>query len=207
MKAVVVDYGMGNLGSVRRALELLGADAVVASEPEQLQGADRVILPGVGSFSEGMERLRDGGWDAALAEATQLRQVPLLGICLGMQLLASHGDEGGRSAGLGLIPGRVRLLSELGCELRVPHVGWNSVLLLGAPTLFALIPDATDFYFVHSFAMVPEDDADLFATCDYGVQVAAVIGRGRVYGTQFHPEKSSKAGLQLLKNFLGPGPC
>src|SRR5262245_31996558 len=125
MKVALIDYGMGNLGSVRRALGELGAEPLLADAPDKLAGADRIILPGVGAFADAMDLLRGGGWVGALREQAKQGK-PVLGICLGMQLLASQGIEGGRSEGLGLIPGEVVPLAELGCELRIPHVGWNS---------------------------------------------------------------------------------
>lgn len=207
MKVAIVDYGMGNLGSVSRALAELGAEPAIAATPEDLADAERIILPGVGSFADGMDRLAAGGWVEALR-----RQVaggtPLLGICLGMQLLAGRGTEGGDRAGLDLIPGTVQRLDTLGCSRRIPHVGWNNVSFPGAPgPLFAGIPAGTDFYFVHSFAFRADQPADVIAVTDYDIPVVAAIGRGRVLGTQFHPEKSSKAGFRLLQNFLGPLPC
>lgn len=207
MKVAIVDYGMGNLGSVSRALAELGAEPFVAATPEGLADAERIIVPGVGNFAEGMDRLANGGWIETLR-----RQVadglPLLGICLGMQLLASRGTEGGDRPGLDLIPGTVRRLDTLGCSRRIPHVGWNNVSFPRDPgPLFARIPDGTDFYFVHSFAFQATRADDVIALTDYDIPVVAAIGCGRVMGTQFHPEKSSKAGLRLLRNFLGPLSC
>ena len=134
--------------------------------------------------------------------------MPVLGICLGMQLLASRGTEGGNSEGLDLIPGEVVGLETLGCGLRIPHVGWNSVSLRnGSCNILRGISGGTDFYFVHSFVFQPRELADVVATTSYGVPVTAVVGRSRVMGTQFHPEKSSKAGLRVLRNFLDAGAC
>ncbi|MBS1141857.1 MAG: imidazole glycerol phosphate synthase subunit HisH [Proteobacteria bacterium] len=210
MKVAIIDYGMGNLGSVRRALDELDAKAVIVSRPEQAASADRLVLPGVGSFADGMASLRDSGWIAAIREQVVDKGKPLLGICLGMQLLADHGDEGlvgGFSQGLGLVRGKVVRLDRLGCAMRIPHVGWNAIEPATDTALFAGIPDGTDFYFVHSYAFQAEEPADVFATCDYGVRFAAAIGRGNVMGTQFHPEKSSRAGFSVLRNFLEISPC
>lgn len=203
MKVAVVNYGMGNLGSVRRALEQLEAQVVIADDPAAAAGADRIILPGVGAFGEGMARLRAAGWVDALRRSVN-DGVPLLGICLGMQMLGSSSIESGESEGLNLIPGRVERLDALGCSLRVPHVGWNDVSFQGA-ALFEGIPQSTDFYFVHGYALDPADKADVCATTNYGVPLAAAVQKGRVFGTQFHPEKSSRAGRQILKNFLTIG--
>ncbi|MBC7858366.1 MAG: imidazole glycerol phosphate synthase subunit HisH [Burkholderiaceae bacterium] len=211
MNVVIVDYGMGNLGSVRRALEQLGAEPEIATDPARLEQAERIILPGVGSFADGMAHLDEHGWSAALRARAQ-RGTPLLGICLGMQLLATHGTERGQHAGLGLIPGRVTRLDLMGCQARIPHVGWNDIKVTAAADnaagrLFEGIADGTDFYFVHSFAFEAERPGDVLASVDYGIEVAAAVGRGHIAGTQFHPEKSSKAGFRILKNFLEAEAC
>lgn len=207
MKVAIVNYGMGNLGSVRRALEDLGAMAFVAEHPAALFDAQRVILPGVGSFAEGMARLNEGGWSEVLRRLALTESRPLLGICLGMQMLADHGEEGGDIAGLALVAGKVRRLDTLGCTLRIPHVGWNDVALAQECPLFAHIPAHSDFYFVHSFAMQAARASDVVALTSYGVDVVASVRNGNVFGTQFHPEKSSRAGRQLLRNFLDYTPC
>jgi glutamine amidotransferase len=206
MKVAIVNYGMGNLGSVARALNDLGARPLIAEQPAALFDADRVVLPGVGAFSEGMARLRKHGWDDALTQLV-LEGRPILGICLGMQMLARTGDEGGSCDGLGFISGNVRRLDTLGCKLSVPHVGWNDIAYSDAGPLFEHIPDGADFYFVHSYAIGDLEPSDLTATVDYGVALAASVRREHVFGTQFHPEKSSKAGRQVLRNFLDYSPC
>ena len=202
MKVAIVNYGMGNLGSVRRALEDLGADAFIAEHPLSLLDANRIVLPGVGAFSEGMARLHSGGWVEAIRRVVQTGQRPLLGICLGMQMLASEGEEGGVTAGLDLIAGRVRRLDAFGCGLRIPHVGWNDVIFPQDEMLFAHVPLHSDFYFVHSYAFDATRPQDIAAFTSYGVTIAAAIRREHIFGTQFHPEKSSKAGRQLLRNFM-----
>ncbi|WP_271008560.1 imidazole glycerol phosphate synthase subunit HisH [Paucibacter sp. B51] len=207
MKVGIVNYGMGNLASVRRALEDLGAEAFIAEHPAALYDASRVVLPGVGAFLQGMQRLRTGGWVEALHDLVHEHRRPLLGICLGMQMLATTGEEGGMHDGLDLVPGRVRRLDDLGCALRIPHVGWNDTASRRDDPLFAHIPQASDFYFVHSFAFDPEDEADVIARTDYDVPLVAAVRRGSVFGTQFHPEKSSRVGRQLLRNFLDFRPC
>lgn len=210
MKVAIVDYGMGNLASVRRALTELGATAVIAADPARLAAVDRIVLPGVGSFADGMAQLQSGGWVDAIQRQVHEQGKPLLGICLGMQMLAQRGSEGGDTPGLGLIPGEVRHLGELGCTLRVPHVGWNSISRSSstpAPALLAGLADGTDFYFVHSYVFKPTHATHLLAEAEYGLPLAAVVGSGHVLGTQFHPEKSSKAGFRLLQNFLSFKPC
>jgi len=212
MKVGVVDYGVGNLGSVLQALESLRAQPVLLQAARDLQHVDRLILPGVGSFADCKHLLDAGGWTAALSDAVLGRGQALLGICLGMQLLADRGFEGTDdpegTAGLGFIPGQVRSLASLGCSLRVPHMGWNSIAKTAAAAPDSLldgIPDGTDFYFVHSYAFVPASAQHLVASTDHGLPVTAVVRRGPVCGTQFHPEKSSRAGFRVLRNFLqGP---
>ena len=207
MRVAVVNYGMGNLGSVRRALEDLAVEVAVAEHPAALFDANRVILPGVGAFGEGMARLRAAGWVDALQRVVLDSGKPLLGICLGMQMLANASEENGVNEGLNLIPGRVRRLDALGCSLRIPHVGWNEVRHRDGTPLFAQIPQGMDFYFVHSYAFDVDDPDDIAATTEYGVPMTAAVRRGHVFGTQFHPEKSSKAGRQVLRNFLDVVAC
>ena len=193
----IVDYGVGNLRSVQKALERVGADAVVTADPGALDPARGVVLPGVGAFGDGMEQLQVRGLVEPL-----LRQVaagkPLLGICLGMQLLFEESEEMGRYAGLALLPGRVVRFPE--GHLKVPHIGWNQLQVRDDP-LLAGIADGSYAYFVHSYYVAPAEVQDVLATTEYGIQFAAVVGRGRVWGAQFHPEKSQEVGLRLLQNF------
>lgn len=201
----VIDYGTGNLGSIASALCLAGAKPAFVDIPDGLRSVDALVLPGVGNFGDCAERLQRGGWHEPLREAVERWAVPLLGICVGMQLLGrgSSESDGAEHDGLGLIPGHVEHLRRLGCGFRVPHVGWNSVETSGAPSdVFDGISDGTDFYFVHSYAFVADDPADIIATTEYDIAVAASIQRGSVLGTQFHPEKSSKAGMRVIQNFL-----
>lgn len=207
MRVAVINYGMGNLGSVRRALAELGADVCIAESPPDLRSADRIILPGVGSFADGMANLVAQGWLDELRGECCERNKPLLGICLGMQLLASDGTEGGHSLGLDLIAGSVVRLDTLGCQHRIPHVGWNGVHGRQDSVLFKGLPEGTDFYFVHSFVFRTRNETHVSATADYGVMIAAAVERDHIFGTQFHPEKSSKAGFKVLQNFLSYRPC
>ncbi len=207
MKVAIINYGMGNLNSVRRSFEEIGADAVIANHPSILFEVDRIVLPGVGAFAEGMAHLNQGGWISALHDVVNLQNKPLLGICLGMQMLASKGYEGAETEGLGFISGEVKRIDLLGCNERIPHMGWNEVRYKTKSVMFDSIPDASDFYFVHSYAFVPTNSDNLIATVDYGSELTAVISSNHVFGCQFHPEKSSKAGRQLLRNFMSYSAC
>lgn len=207
MDVTIVDCGIGNIRSVQRMFEAADASAEIVSDPAALASANRVVLPGVGAFDAGMHALEQGGWIGPLNTAARDRRIPVLGICLGMQMLATEGEEGGINRGLGFVAGRVRRLDVLGCTLRVPHVGWNEINFNPADPLFAHIPQRSDFYFVHSFAFVADAESSVTGHADYGVPVVASVRQGSVFGTQFHPEKSSKAGRQLLRNFLEFKPC
>lgn len=199
-RVAVVDYGMSNLRSVANALEALGVRAEIVARPAAVEAADLVILPGVGAFGLGMRNLREGGWLEPLRAAVGAGK-PLLGICLGMQLLATESEEHGVHAGLNFIPGRVRRLAG-GAGLRVPHMGWNTVRARADSALHRGLKTEADFYFVHSFHFVPDEPGHGAGWCEYGESFVATVEKGRVFGVQFHPEKSHAAGLSLLKNFL-----
>ncbi len=214
MKVGLLDYGAGNLGSVGRALEELRVNPTLVTRAVDMHAADCFILPGVGNFADCAAQLRTGGWDKALQDEVLAYGKPLLGICVGMQLLADFSTEGaedspdGRVPGLGFVPGKVEHLRQLGCAGRIPHVGWNEVRPREPVSpLFAGIPAGTDFYFVHSYAFEAANPEEVIATTDYGVPVTAAVARGRVAGTQFHPEKSSRAGFRILANFIQSPPC
>ncbi|HML53897.1 MAG TPA: imidazole glycerol phosphate synthase subunit HisH [Solidesulfovibrio magneticus] len=204
-RVAIIDYGMGNLVSVVNAVNALGVEALVADSPADLGRASHIVLPGVGAFADAMRNLGDRGWIPALEEAALGQGKPFLGICLGMQLLAATGMEHGEHKGLGWIKGRVERLVPQGEGLRVPHVGWNAVHPVpgAGDGLFHGLADGEDFYFVHSYAFVPEDPAHCAAVCDHGGLFCAAVASGRVFGTQFHPEKSQRAGWRVLANFLG----
>lgn len=206
MNVLVIDYGMGNLASVRRAFEECGATVEVSDDPLRLADADRIVLPGVGAFADGMATLDAAGWPAALRAALENPQVRLLGICLGMQLLADVGHEGGETRGLGLLAGEVRRFEPRQNE-RIPHVGWNNVMPAAENALLNEIPAGTDFYFVHSYHFRVAEPETVLATTPYCGEFVSVVGRGNVFGTQFHPEKSSAAGFRLIRNFLAASSC
>jgi glutamine amidotransferase len=198
----VVDYGMCNLDSVRRAVEECGGTVVVTDQARDLKTANRIILPGVGAFPEAMRNIKALSLDRVLYEQAIEENIPLLGICLGMQLLASKGWEGKETDGLGLIPGDVRRLEPFGTDTRIPHVGWNEVHPTQESPLFRNISSGKDFYFVHSYHFCPENDVHILAHTPYAGRFVSAVQSGSVFGVQFHPEKSQKTGFQLLKNFL-----
>jgi len=202
-KVAIIEYGMGNLHSVARAVEECGGTPIISDRRADVEDAASVILPGVGSFAAGMRNIRERGLDELLVRHVLERGIPFLGVCLGMQLMAARGEEGGDTAGLGWIDGEVRRLRPDAPGVRLPHVGWNNVLYDGLPCpLLKGIPSGKDFYFVHSFALTCRRQEDFLARTPYCGGFASVIGRGRAFGVQFHPEKSQRAGFQLLKNFL-----
>jgi glutamine amidotransferase len=195
----IIDYEVGNLGSVKNALRYIGQEAVVTSDPAEIRRADAVVFPGVGAFSNAMECLGRSGLTQVVQEAVRQDKL-FLGICLGMQMLFDYSEEGGEKVdGLGLFRGSVRLLPQ-DKGLKVPHMGWNS-LQVGDSPLFAGLPENPYVYFVHSYYLDAQDKSIVAATCEYGVRFDAAIGRGRVFATQFHPEKSGEAGLAILKNW------
>ncbi len=194
----IVDYGAGNRRSVEKAVERVGARAVLTADHDALRAADGLILPGVGAFPTGMELLRAGGFDELLHERAAA-DVPIFGACLGMQLLFDASSEHDGAQGLGLIPGTVRHLSAPG--LKLPHIGWADVRWTGSSALLDGLPDPAVFYHVHSYVPHPDDEADVLGVSEYGTPFASVVARGSVFGAQFHPEKSSVHGLRMLANF------
>jgi len=204
ISVAIVNYRLCNLDSIARAVSECGGEPVVTREPEVVLTADQVILPGVGSFAAAMRNLAEDGLDQALRAVAGRRSTPLMGICLGMQLLAQGSSEASEDvAGLGIIPGtNLRLAPRQG--ERVPHIGWNAVEKRRPCSLLSGIPDGSDFYFVHSYHLISPDPM-VVATSSYCGSFASVVQDGSVMGTQFHPEKSQKAGFQLLRNFLSIG--
>lgn len=209
-EVTVIDYGVGNLLSVRRGLEHCGARVTVSADADAIVSAPRVVLPGVGAFAGGMTELRRRGLDMVVREVAD-RGTPLLGICLGMQMLLDESEEFGITPGLGLIPGRVVPVPAQtvdGRPLKIPHIGWNTLIPVRGDecwkrTLLRDVPRGEAVYFVHSFMARPADPAHGIADCLYGgVPISAAIGRDNVFGCQFHPEKSGKAGLTMLRTFL-----
>lgn len=202
LETVIVDYGMGNLRSVEKAVEAVGGRPLISGDPAVVRQAERLILPGVGAFGDAMENLRRQRMEDAIREAVNAGK-PLLGLCLGLQLLFTESEEFGRHEGLNLIPGKVRRFQDPG--LRVPHVGWNQIEGNQPNPLLQGIPEGSYFYFVHSYYVEPDRPEDVLRWTSYGRRFCSIACRGKVWGAQFHPEKSQDAGKKLLRNFLDIG--
>jgi glutamine amidotransferase len=201
MPVAIIDYGMANLRSVAKAFEAVGVESVIISTPAQVAAADRVVLPGVGAFKDAVATLRSTGLDAPIIEHVR-RDRPLLGICLGLQMLFDTGYEDGEHRGLGILPGDcVRFDVDTAMNLKVPHMGWNQLDRAGETPLLAGLPDSPSVYFVHGYHVRPGDPAIVATTTDYGRPFVSSIRRGNLVATQFHPEKSQSVGLKMLENF------
>ena len=199
----IVDYNAGNLKSVEKAMLYLGQKVLVTSRPEEILSADKVILPGVGAFGDAMKNLTAAGLDSVLREVAD-RKKPLLGICLGMQLLFEESEESPGVKGLGLLPGLIlRIPAAPG--LKIPHMGWNNLKINSGKSLYRSVPDSSYVYFVHSYYLKANDPEDVAARCEYGVIIDASVESGNLYGCQFHPEKSGDVGLKILSNFADIG--
>lgn len=196
-RVVIIDYGVGNLRSVEKAFAATGCEASVSVEEEVLRAAERLVLPGVGAFGACMRALSERGFDRLVRERVEAG-TPLLGVCVGMQLLFEESDEFGATPGLGLLRGRVRRFDD---ELVVPHVGWNRIEQVCEHPMFDGVDNGSFFYFVHSYYCEPSDKSAVAGETDYGVRYASVVAKANICGVQFHPEKSQDAGLRLLKNF------
>lgn len=196
----IIDYDAGNIKSVEKALKYLGEDAVITRNREEILSADKVILPGVGAFGDAMYNLKKYGLDEVLREVAE-RQIPLLGICLGLQLLFERSDETPGVEGLGILKGEILRIPD--CPgLKIPHMGWNSLKLQNDGRLFKDLPEEPYVYFVHSYYLKATDESIVKATTEYSTHIHASVEQGNVFACQFHPEKSSDTGLQILKNFV-----
>ncbi|QDT41009.1 Imidazole glycerol phosphate synthase subunit HisH 1 [Gimesia alba] len=195
----IVDYGMGNLRSVQKAFEKVGAEAVICSDPDKIAQASKLILPGVGAFRDAIQALKDQSLVEPILEHARSGK-PFLGICLGLQLLFDVSYEDGEYEGLGIIPGKVVRFEDQP-DLKIPHMGWNQIERTAPHPILAGIPEHEYFYFVHSYYVAPENESDVAAWTDYGCRFASMVARDNVVASQFHPEKSQDAGLKLLQNF------
>ncbi len=197
----IVDYGVGNLKSVSNALSYVGLDNRITGDAGELERANAILLPGVGAFPDAARKLRQTGLDEVILRAG--REKPVLGICLGMQLLFARGEEGEDCLGLGVVPGVVKRMET---QYKLPHIGWNSLSFPNPSPLFQGLEEGAWVYFVHSFSGRADDPTQVIATTDYGMEVVAAVQNGNFFGTQFHPEKSGDVGLEILKNFGAMNP-
>jgi glutamine amidotransferase len=200
-RVAIIETGISNVDSITRAIEECGGEVIVTRDPHDLEDVSRIVLPGVGSFPKAMQMLHETGVGDALQEQVVGQGIPFLGICLGMQVMAARGWEGGEAAGLGWIPGDVRLLQPAPGE-RVPHVGWNTIQVEKESALFDADAQGHDYYFVHSYALVADDRETVTASCDFAGGFPAAVQRDQIFGVQFHPEKSQRAGFEVLRHFL-----
>ena len=201
-KVVITDYGMGNLDSVARAVQECGGDPLISHKAEDFEEAHYIILPGVGAFTTGMNHLSASGLNEILQEQVINQGIPFLGICLGMQILATKGLEGGETQGLGWIEGEVKRLEPDTPDIRIPHVGWNEVIFNKPSPLFEGITTGKDFYFVHSYHFSCKHPQEAIAHTPYCGNFVSAVNKDNIFGVQFHPEKSQRLGFQVLKNFL-----
>ena len=197
MSIAIIDYGVGNLRSVEKAFTSQGIEAVVTNDENVLRTADKLVLPGVGAFKACLDGLRAHGFDELVLDAAHADK-PIIGLCVGLQMMFEEGHEFGVHKGLGLMPGRVTKFPD---KLRVPHIGWNQVAFTQRHPVFSELPSETFFYFVHSYYVETPDASCVLGETDYGLRYASICGRDNIVGVQFHPEKSQAAGLKLLKNF------
>ncbi len=198
----IIDFGLGNLTSVAGAVSKVGFDPIITNNPNELGRMDKLILPGVGAFGDGMKKLHSGGLVDPLNNLVLTQRKPILGICLGFQLMSKSSDEYGSHAGLGWVDAEITKIESSDNTLRVPHVGWNELYQVNSSILFDEIPDGELFYYVHSHHMKTSSADTTIGECDYGGRFVSAIQSGNIYATQFHPEKSQLHGLALLKNFL-----
>ena len=196
----IIDYDAGNIKSVEKALQYLGEEAVITRDREEILASDKVILPGVGAFGDAMEKLHQYGLVDTIQEVVD-RRIPFLGICLGLQLMFESSDEAPGVKGLGLLPGKILRIPKKG-DMKIPHMGWNDIKIKEGAKLFAGLEDHPYVYFVHSYYLQADDPSIVAATTEYGVTVHASVEKDNIFACQFHPEKSSTIGLQILKNFI-----
>ena len=201
MNVSILDIGISNIFSLKSSVESLGYKVKIISSSSELENSDKIIFPGVGSFKAAMIRINKLNLKHSLYENIIIKKKPFLGICVGMQVLAKSGYEMGTHKGLGFIQGEVKNLKDLGCSLQIPHVGWNHVFIK-KNDITINIPQNSDFYFIHSYAFSGLADKNIIGTTEYDCNIASIINENNIFGTQFHPEKSSKSGKLLIKNFL-----
>lgn len=198
---VIIDYGLGNLASVAKAFKKAGGEVVISSDNNLISKADHLVLPGQGAFSDGINNIRKLKLDKIIYQQVLKNKKPILGICLGMQLMADKGYENGEHQGLGLIEGETIKIKAV-TNIRLPHIGWDDVEIEKKSQIFSEIPNNSDFYFLHSYHLAPSDKSLILATCNYGQKFVVSAQKGNIFATLFHPEKSHEFGIKLIKNFL-----
>lgn len=202
IKVAIINYGIGNIRSLYNSLKKIEIEAEIITDPETIYKFDKVFLPGVGSYKDAIEKIKKIGWDKAIKNFLSNQNKSLFGICVGMQILSTYGYEHGISNGLDIIKGEILRMDEHGCELKLPHIGWNNIKVLNKNLLTENLNNEDNFYFVNSYSFKTVNSNELIATTSYGIEFPSIINKQNVFGTQFHPEKSSKAGIQILKNFI-----
>ena len=202
IKVAIINYGIGNIRSLYNGLKKIDIDAEIIADPELINNFNKVFLPGVGSYKDAIFMIKKFGWDKAIKNFSSNKDKSLFGICVGMQILSSHGYENGKSKGLDIIKGDVEFMDKQGCNLKLPHIGWNNIKILNENLITKNISNDSDFYFVNSYSFRISNTKELIATTTYDIEFPSIINKQNVYGTQFHPEKSSNAGIQILKNFI-----
>ena len=201
-KVAIINYGIGNIRSLYNSLKKIEIDAEIITDPEILNQFNKVFLPGVGSYKDAIKEIKNIGWDKAIKNFSSNQNKSLFGICVGMQILSTFGYEHGKSNGLDIIKGEVLKMDKHGCNLKLPHIGWNNIKVLNKNLITENLNNEDNFYFVNSYSFKITNSNELIATTTYGIEFPSIINKQNIFGTQFHPEKSSKAGIQILKNFI-----
>ena len=201
-KVAIINYGIGNIRSLYNSLKKIEIEAEIIVNPELIYNFDKVFLPGVGSYKNAIDRIKKIGWQKPIKKFSSDKNKQLFGICVGMQILSTYGFEHGESEGLNIIEGNVEHMDKQGCNLKLPHIGWNNIKILKNNLITENISDDSNFYFVNSYSYKLMNSNKLIATSNYGIEFPSIINNQNIFGTQFHPEKSSKAGIQILKNFI-----
>ena len=202
IKVAIINYGTGNIRSLYNSLKKIEVEAEIIVDPESIYKFDKVFLPGVGSYKDAMDMIKKKGWERPIKTFSSNKNKSLFGICVGMQILSTFGYEYGNSNGLDIIKGNVERMNKQGCDLKLPHIGWNNIKILKKNLITKNLSEDSDFYFVNSYSLKIVNIDELIATTVYGIEFPSIINNNNVFGTQFHPEKSSKAGIQILKNFI-----
>ena len=202
IRVAIINYGIGNIRSLYNSLKKIDVEAEIITDPESIHTFNKVFLPGVGSYKDAIEKIKKIGWDRAVKNFSSDKNKSLFGICVGMQILSTYGHEHGKSNGLDIIKGEVVKIDKPGHDLKLPHIGWNNIKILNKNLITENLTNDANFYFVNSYSFKIVNSDELIATTTYGIEFPSIVNKQNIFGTQFHPEKSSKAGMQILKNFI-----